>query len=574
MKKGLKIVLGLGALGAVFLGGFWARGMMGGEGEVGGEDGGEVQWYVSGMHPWIIRPEPGNCPICGMELTPLDSSMLAGELAVDPVVVRNMGVRVTKATSGPAAREIWAPVEVVADESSVARVVARAGGFVERLFRPRVGDSVERGEALAELHSPQIIAAAHELLAVAEGGSEGAVEMARNRLRILGVAEAEIEGILAGGEVPRTVTVFSPGDGYVREVFAREGAWVESGGALAEIVGRDPVWAVTTVAQNGMDFAREGTEVEMEFSAFPGEVFWGRVDFVYEELRGESRRARMRTLLENAEGRLLPGMLGRAKLRAREGDEVIRIPDAAVVDSGEREIVFVSLGGGRFEPREIVAGMRLEGGMLEVKEGIAAGEKVVVSGQFLLESESRMREALLKMVEGEPAVVGAEAAELQTTKLDPFLEGAELGRVVEVYLEIGEALAGDRMEGVAELGERLDEAAVALQEGNEDAELAAVLAELRAGTHHFSHAGEIGEARMALRDLSEPLRLLLRAVGAPPGVGAVFEFRCPMFPEMGEHAYWLQGPGAAENPYMGGAMLRCMDQRVELPAMGNGEISE
>src|SRR5690606_22961727 len=122
-----------------------------------------------------------------------DSSMLAGELAIDPVVVRNMGVRVTEAIRGGATREIWAPVEVMADESSIERVVARAGGYVERLYRPSVGDSVTRGERLADLHSPQIIAAAHELLAVAEGGSEPVVESARNRLRILGVAEAEIE---------------------------------------------------------------------------------------------------------------------------------------------------------------------------------------------------------------------------------------------------------------------------------------------------------------------------------------------------------------------------------------------
>ena len=431
----------LGALVAVLLagGGVWygVSALQGGAGDGGSGEfggGGNVQLYQSGMHPWIITTEPGNCPICGMKLEPINASKLTGELAIDPVVVQNMGVRTQPVVSIPAeelTRTIRTVGRVTYDEGGVRTVNTKIDGWIEELFVDTEGERVEAGQRLFSVYSPQLYAAQEEYLAVhrrqrdrpaeaglAEAGSADLLGAARQRLRYLDLSDEQIAELEERGEPIKAVTVRSPFAGVVTGKHANEGMRIDPGMVVFTLADLSRVWVVATVYERQLPFLREGATARMELDYLPGRVFEGRVDYIYPYLEDRGREVKVRLVFDNEEGVLKPGMFAQVRIEGSppvtmegegEGErEVVLVPRSAVIDTGERRVAFVSLGRGRFEPRELELGVSLDDDLVQVLSGLEAGEEVVTSGQFLLDSESRLRESLAKMVS--PTVVSAGGA--------------------------------------------------------------------------------------------------------------------------------------------------------------------
>lgn len=538
-----------------------------------------TQWYISGMHPWIIQPEPGYCPICGMELTPLSPDMLTGELSIDPLIVQNIGMRTAEVTEAPLEGALHTVGTIEFDETSRREIVLRAPGYIERLSLRYVGQAVEAGAVIAEIHSPDVIAALSELRALRRSGSDTAeVRATRQRLRILGLMPEQITAIEAAAETPWTFELKAPAAGVVTRLSATEGSWIAEGAPIAEIASLDRVWAIAAVYESQLPRVRKGASATARLTHMPGSTVEGTVDYLFPTLDPVTRQGRARMIFDNPDSVLKPGMFLRLEIDETTTEAVVQVPREAVLDTGQRQVAYVSLGDGRFEPREVRLGRESERGQVEILDGLRPGERVVVSGQFLLDSEARLRESLLKLVLGDTAseqkVQAPVDAQPELDTLPPALANA-LGAMLDAYLDAAAPLIDDHADGVFSAARALARAA------DDAAKAAADLPDAQRDTIR-SHAETIASAarrmatsstphnaRIALRDLSAPFREILHRTGVPSQYpDDIHEVRCPMFPELGENAWWFQRATTTANPYMGQSMLSCHDRRFALPRSG------
>lgn len=370
-----------------------------------GGDGGEGGYFTCGMHPWVILPAPGLCPICHMDLTPLDPAKLTGEIAINPVIVQNIGVRVAPVTTGPLVQEVRTVGSVAYDETSICVINVKFGGYVEELFVAAEGARVEAGQPLFTIYSPELYAAQEEYLLASRSGASSPqlLESARTRLRYFDLSDEQVAELERARRPTRALLVRSPFAGVVTEKMVNAGTRVEPGMPTYRVADLTRVWVDVTLYEYQLPFVGEGQEAAMTLPFVPGREFRGRVAQLYPYLSVESRQVRVRLEFANDDGRLKPGMFANVALRKTLEAEATLVPREAVLRTGSREIAFVSLGDGRFEPRTIRTGIETTGAQLQVLEGLREGDSVVTSGQFLLDSESKMRTALAKMVKGDLA---------------------------------------------------------------------------------------------------------------------------------------------------------------------------
>lgn len=538
-----------------------------------------TQWYISGMHPWIIRPEPGFCPVCGMELTPLSPDMLTGELSIDPLIVQNIGVRTAEVTKGPLEGVLHTVGTVEFDETTRREIVLRAPGYLERLHLRYVGQSVEAGSVIAEVHSPAIIAALNELRALLRSGSDTAeVRATRQRLRVLGLQSEQIEALEAADETPWTIELKAASAGVVTRINATEGSSLAEGAAIVEIASLDRVWAIATVFESQLPRVRNGSRVTARLTNLPGRTLDGTVDFVFPTLDSVTRQGRARLVFDNADHTLKPGMFLRFEIDETSTEPVLQAPREAVLDTGQRQVAYISLGDGRFEPREVRIGRETERGQVEILEGLRRGERVVVSGQFLLDSEARLRESLLKLVLGDTAseqkVQAPVHARPQLELLPPDFANA-LSAMLDAYLDAAAPLIDDHIDGMARAASALARAAEDAARTASDlppeyrSEVISLAGTVASAARRMAESTTPRIARIALRDLSDPFREIIHLTGLPADYADdIHEVRCPMFPELGEIAWWFQRATTTANPYMGQSMLTCHDRRFALPRVG------
>ena len=545
-----------------------------------------AEFYTCGMHPWVILPEPGLCPICHMDLTPLDPGKFTGKITIDPVVTQNIGVRVRPVTTGPVVRTIRTVATVAYDETRVRDVNIKTSGWIESLHVDYEGAEVAAGDPLFEFYSPKLYAAQSEYLnALAmrdTGGSridaERLIDDARAQLEYLDVTPEQIAALEASGEPAKTVTMLSPHTGVVTAKHANEGMRVEPGMRVYQIADLSKVWAIASLYEYQLPFVQEGQPAVMSLPYIPGQEFEGRVSYIYPYLDEKARQIRVRLEFDNAVGLLRPGMYADIELRSTLARDRTLAPRSAVIDTGERQIAFVSLGEGRFEPREVRMGAATDDGRVEILDGLRPGEMVVTSGQFLLDSEARVRESLAKMIRGDlaseqEAVVDV-AGESAVTGLPPAM-AEQLDAMLRAYMKIGDLLAGDTVSGVAEPARAVAEAVDRLLEQqipghphfwHEHDEVATV----RGRALEIAGGGGIAGSRLAFADLSVALSKLVRATGVPPVFGEeVQELHCPMYRSDQGGSIWLQPAGDVRNPFYGSVMLGCYDKREALPVTGS-----
>ncbi|MHC1763779.1 MAG: efflux RND transporter periplasmic adaptor subunit [Verrucomicrobiia bacterium] len=375
----------------------------------------EKTLYTCGMHPNVIQDRPGNCPICEMKLTPIRRSTRGetnsaapgmSSISIDPVTIQNMGIRTDVVTNGPLRRVIRTVGTIDYSETALADVTTKFRGWIERLYVDATGQQVHKGDPLFEIYSPELYTAQREYLLATAGGSasdraarNSLVESARLKLSFFDISSEQIAELEKTGEPRKALRVGAPIDGFVTEKLAVEGMMVEAGMRLYRLADLGLVWVYAEIYEQDLPFIRLGQEATVRLSYLPDRQFRGRVTYVYPALNEQTRTARVRMEFHNPGFLLKPGMFASVELRAELEPSALLVPDMAVLRSGTRNTVFVALEGGRFEPRIATLGPRGENDMLQVLSGLNEGERVVVSGQFMLDSESQLREAIQKMLD-------------------------------------------------------------------------------------------------------------------------------------------------------------------------------
>lgn len=549
------------------------------------------QYYTCGMHPWVILPKPGDCPICHMKLVPLDPAKFSKEVAIDPIMTQNIGVRVSPVVSGPVTRVIRTVGTVDYDEALVRDVNLKISGWVEKLYVTSIGQPVEKDQPLLEIYSPDLYSAQVDYLLALKGrkpstappsdmGSMDAdlLAAARKRLEYFDISPQQIEELEKSGQASKTMMLRSPFRGTVVMKNVLDGQKVDAGMQLLRIADLSHVWIMVTVYEYQVPYIEAGQSAVMTLPYMPGQEFKGKVTYIYPYLNAELRQATVRLEFDNPDLLLKPGMYAKVELRRALATDRTLVPREAVIDTGERQIALVSLGEGRFEPRRVQVGVEAEGGMLEILDGLKPGEQVVTSSEFLLDSEARLREALAKMVKGTEAseqktqAAGQGASEVQTL---PDAAGKALSGVLDGYLDLWTKLSSDTIEGVQAPARRVADnlnalVQVSIPQDEHFWHTHTETGDISGRAIEMIDAKDIGTARQKFADLSVALRKLVKATGVPQGYGKeIDELHCPMYREKQGGTIWMQTAGEVRNPYYGKAMLGCFDTRFALPVTGS-----
>jgi Cu(I)/Ag(I) efflux system membrane fusion protein len=364
-------------------------------------------WYDP-MRPSEHFDKPGKSPFMDMQLVPKyadpapssEGGALPGSIAVDSRMVQNLGVRLAKVEQSNFARVVDTVGLVGVDEHRIEAIQVRQPGWVERLDVRAVGDSVRRGQLLAGVYSPDLLATQQELVIARGSGDPQLTEAARRRLALFGLSDAQIARVERTGQVERRVEYYAPFDGYVMELGVRQGAAVQPGTTLFQLADLNSVWITAEVPETQAAWIKAGDPVQAEVSALPGRRFEGRIDYLYPELTQATRTLKVRVVVTNADKLLRPGMFATAHLRGVVQDRVLTVPTEAVIQTGTRSVILVAEDATHFRPAPVRVGAE-HGGRSEILEGLNLGQNVVASGQFLIDSEANLRGAFDNLAPGE-----------------------------------------------------------------------------------------------------------------------------------------------------------------------------
>ncbi len=434
--------------------------------------------YTCGMHPMIIVDEPGSCPICGMDLTPLKAGVAGGGgsepsgerkikywqapmdptyirdepgkspmgmdlipvyedqapggaiISIDPVTAQNMGVRTALVKKADISREISTVGLVGYEEPKQYSVNAKIAGWVEKLYVNETGQQVKKGQALLEIYSPELVTAQEELLLakdtleavsqssfkqIAESGQR-LLEASRQRLKLWDISDRQIKQIETSGKVQKRLTLYAPYDGIVSMKMVNEGMHIKPGMELFQISDISRVWVYADLYEYELPWVKVDQQATVYLPYASSQPLTAKVDYIYPYVEAKTRTVKARLVFENADFELRPDMYVNVRLQGQAMTDALVVPQEAILHSGEKQTVFVALDEGKFEPRQIKIGLQDGAGQVQVLQGLLAGERVVTSAQFMLDSESKLREAIQKMLDarssaGEKDSSGAEDAE-------------------------------------------------------------------------------------------------------------------------------------------------------------------
>ncbi|MBS0377185.1 MAG: efflux RND transporter periplasmic adaptor subunit [Proteobacteria bacterium] len=357
-----------------------------------------LYWYDP-MVPEQHFDKPGKSPFMDMQLAAKyaddsggSSGAAAGSIAIDPRIVQNLGVRLSPVERGRFSRAVDTVGVVAVDEHRIEAIQVRQPGWVEQLDVRAVGDTVRRGQRLAGIYAPDLLATQQELLIARSSGDTQLIAAARERASLFGLTASQIAHIERSGQAERRVDYYAPFDGYVMDLGVRQGAAVAPGAMLFQLASLDSVWVNAEVPEAQAAWIKAGDPATADLPALPGESFQGRIDYLYPELMATTRTLKVRVVVENPNKRLRPGMFAAVHLRGAAQEDVLTIPTEAVIKTGTRTIVIVADDATHFRPVLVRVGAE-HGGRSEILEGVSVGQNVVASGQFLIDSEASLRGA-------------------------------------------------------------------------------------------------------------------------------------------------------------------------------------
>jgi Cu(I)/Ag(I) efflux system membrane fusion protein len=375
------------------------------------QEGKPVLYWYDPMYPQQKFDQPGKSPFMDMQLVPKyadEAGAQAGTVSISPQIAQNLGIRVAPAQSGSLQSRFETVGSVAYNERGVVQLQARAAGFVELLHARAPLDPVKKGAPLVAILYPEWAGAQEEYLLLRRHDAPGMKELAasaRRRLSLLGMSEAEIRAVDREGETRARVTLRSPIDGVIAELGVREGMTVAPGAALFRIVDLSTVWVNAEVPEAQGARVRPGARVRARVTAYPGEVFEGRVGAILPEVNAATRTLRARVELANPGARLKPGMYATLEFAGERSKDAVLVPSEAVIRTGTRDAVIVAQGEGRFRVVEIEVGAEA-GGQSEIRSGLRAGDNVVLSGQFLIDSEASLTATVSRLASSEQKHLG------------------------------------------------------------------------------------------------------------------------------------------------------------------------
>lgn len=573
------------------------------------------QLYTCGMHPQIIKKEPGNCPICGMTLTPVrnnatsptaaserkikfyKSSMNPGEVSdkpgkdsmgmdlvpvyeggdasaqtinIDAATIQRMNLKTGVVMRGPVLREFRTVGTVAYNESGLRDITIKYEGWLEKLFVNTTWNAVKAGDPLFEIYSPDLYNAQLNYLVAlrTEGGAGGPLTRASlARLQLFDLAPEFLTELASKGEASRTYIYRAPAAGMVIEKMAVVGQMMKPGERIYRLADLSTVWVLAQIYEQDLSFVRAGQDATVRVTYGPERQINGQVESLLPQVEEQTRTATARIVLPNDDGSLRPGMFVDVRFAAQLNASAVLVPDLAVLRSGEHNTVFIAKTDGSFEPREIKLGVRSQGNFYEVLDGLAEGDRIVTSGQFMLDSESQLRDAIQKMLKSTGGAGSAPAAApvdsgrsnsaavgMENASALPNEARTSLKLLAVATIDGGEALAADDFA-------RYQKNLPAMRQA-----LAAFLAGSRYATH-----GPLGKFKDALPD-RDTIKAARRdfAYFSTAVADLVREnhlhhlegfhiYQCPMAPGIGT-GRWLQRSGELKNPFYGSSMLDCGEE--------------
>lgn len=394
---------GSGSMGAMNMGSGAMNMGSGAAPSTGAGSGGEVSYYTCSMHPTVHSPQPGKCPICSMDLTPVTrEGEQAGVIHIEETRRALLGIRTTKVARAPIDLDITAKGRLAVDETRLHEITLKVGGYISDLRVNATGQAVARGDTLFTLYSPELYAAEQEYLIATQNRdamrmsgdashSERLAHAAETKLRLWGLGDDQLAALARRGEPIERVPFRSPASGVVIEKNVVDGAAVMAGQRLFRIADLADIWVEADVYESDLPRVTRGMPASITLDYLPGKTFDGKVAFIYPYLDPASRTGRVRIALPNKELELKPDMYATVTFKLPLGPRLV-VPISAVVYTGPRRIVFVDLGNGALRPQEVTIGAR-GGDLIEIASGLDEGDVVVSAGNFLVAAESRVRSA-------------------------------------------------------------------------------------------------------------------------------------------------------------------------------------
>lgn len=538
--------------------------------------------YTCSMHPQIRQSEPGQCPICGMDLIVASSS---SSLAPNEVELSERAKVLAQQQTTPVRRRGDASSvvrllgRIEASETTQKSVTAWTSGRIDRLHVNTTGERVRTGQTIATLYSPEVFAAHQDLLVAKrqveqmqsssdanKAAANAMLSAAKERLQLLGVPDAEITEMENAEEPTRQVRIRTPFSGTVLKRSATEGAYVKTGAPLYLVANLSKLWVQLDAYESDLARLRKGQKVSITVDALPGETFAGTVTFIDPQLDTRRRTARVRVEVDNQKGRLRPGMFAAAEVaQTTEGDkQPLVIPSTAPLFTGRRSVVYVekkNAGGAVYEARLVRLGPRLDD-EYPVVAGLAEGERVVSRGAFALDADLQIRGGQSMMSQPDDTQRGAfdDVVEVQS------VERKQLAPMLTWYLDVQVALAADDLpsaKGAAESMAKAVAKGASFQRPKAAASWSGLQGKLRGHAQHVARAADIEAARAGFEQLSLATQALLERFGNPLDKDIRLAF-CPM--AAGSNgAFWLQQGDVIDNSYFGVSMKTCGEIRQTVP---------
>ena len=369
----------------------------------------ETLYWVAPMDANYRRDKPGKSPM-GMDLIPFyaGADEDGSTVTISPTVVQNLGVRTAKAEL----TRLWRGIDTVGyvdyDESKVSHIHLRTEGWIEKLVVESEGERVKKGDFLFDVYSPKLVNAQEELVTALATGNKGLIRATKERLSALGISSSQIKQLQKDKKVKQQISIYASQDGVVSSLPVREGMFVKPSQKVMTLADLSSVWLLAEVFERQSQWVEDGQSAEVSLSYIPGKTWDGNVEYIYPSLDPKTRTLKVRLRFDNPGERLKPNMYANVKIFGGAKEDTIVIPLEGLIRTGRDERVIIDLGEGKFEARDVKAGIE-SGNYVEILEGVNDGDKIVTSGQFLIDSEASMRASLTRM--SEPA--GEDMSDLQ-----------------------------------------------------------------------------------------------------------------------------------------------------------------